>query len=234
MTRRGSGCGTPGRASRSSDQARIFDRFTRGPGRSRRYRGGGLGLAIVRAIAEAHGGRVELDSRLGEGSTFTIVIPRAETAREPRWPRILIAEDDPLIGSFLEKGLRASGFATLVVDDGEEAERLALTDEFDLLILDMGLPEREGFHVLQDAPLAREAAAGDRAHRPPRARRRRLPRGRRRRLHAQAVPLRRAARARTRPGCERGGTEARDVLRAGDVRLDLRTRRATSAAGRSS
>jgi len=60
-----------------SEQARIFNRFTRGTGAHRRYRGGGLGLAIVKAIAEAHGGRVELESRLGQGSKFTIVIPRA-------------------------------------------------------------------------------------------------------------------------------------------------------------
>jgi two-component system, OmpR family, sensor kinase len=59
-----------------SEQQRIFDRFSRGREASRRYRGGGLGLANVRAIAEAHGGRVELQSRLGEGSTFTIIIPR--------------------------------------------------------------------------------------------------------------------------------------------------------------
>jgi two-component system OmpR family sensor kinase len=62
-----------------SDQARIFERFTRGRDAHRRYRGGGLGLSIVRAIAEAHGGRVELESRLGEGSTFTIVLPRYAT-----------------------------------------------------------------------------------------------------------------------------------------------------------
>jgi two-component system OmpR family sensor kinase len=62
-----------------SDQQRIFERFTRGRTSHNRYRGGGLGLAIVKAIAEAHGGRVDLDSRLGEGSTFTIVIPRHPT-----------------------------------------------------------------------------------------------------------------------------------------------------------
>lgn len=59
-----------------SEQQRIFDRFTRGREATRRYRGGGLGLANVKAIAEAHGGRVELESRLGEGATFTIIIPR--------------------------------------------------------------------------------------------------------------------------------------------------------------
>jgi two-component system, OmpR family, sensor kinase len=59
----------------ADDQARILDSFTRGTGAHRRYRGGGLGLAVASAIAEAHGGRVELESRVGEGSTFTIVLP---------------------------------------------------------------------------------------------------------------------------------------------------------------
>jgi two-component system, OmpR family, sensor kinase len=58
-----------------ADQARILDSFARGADAHRRYRGGGLGLAVVNAIAKAHGGRVELVSRVGEGSTFTIVIP---------------------------------------------------------------------------------------------------------------------------------------------------------------
>ena len=67
------------------EQSRIFDRFARGADSRSRYRGGGLGLAIVKAIAEAHGGTVTLDSRLGEGSTFTIVIPRDWDGRDPRW-----------------------------------------------------------------------------------------------------------------------------------------------------
>ena len=64
--------------------------------------------------------------------------------------RILIAEDDPRIAATLEKGLTAHGFTTLLADDGEKAQSLSLTDTFDLLILDMGLPGREGFHVLQE------------------------------------------------------------------------------------
>ena len=63
--------------------------------------------------------------------------------------RILIAEDDALISSFIDKGLRASGFSTLIAADGEEAEQYGLTDEFDLIILDMGLPERDGLQVLK-------------------------------------------------------------------------------------
>ena len=63
--------------------------------------------------------------------------------------RILIAEDEERIVSFLEKGLRANGFATDVATDGEEALRLARSGEFDLLILDLGLPVKNGFDVLR-------------------------------------------------------------------------------------
>jgi two-component system copper resistance phosphate regulon response regulator CusR len=65
-------------------------------------------------------------------------------------PRILIAEDDPRIAAAVEKALHASGFATFVADNGELAQSLSMTDEFDLLVLDMGLPEQDGFHVLQE------------------------------------------------------------------------------------
>jgi signal transduction histidine kinase len=57
-----------------SEQGRIFERFSRG-GRRRASEGAGLGLAIVRAIAEAHRGRVELSTREGSGAMFTVLIP---------------------------------------------------------------------------------------------------------------------------------------------------------------
>jgi signal transduction histidine kinase len=57
-----------------AEQERVFERFQRGAG-VRRSEGAGLGLTIVRAIVEAHNGRIELESRLGVGSTFTIVVP---------------------------------------------------------------------------------------------------------------------------------------------------------------
>lgn len=58
-----------------AEQTRIFDRFTRGRGGRRRSEGAGLGLSIVRALAEAHHGRVELTSKPGEGATFSVVVP---------------------------------------------------------------------------------------------------------------------------------------------------------------
>jgi two-component system, OmpR family, sensor kinase len=57
------------------DQERIFDRFARASASRRRSEGAGLGLAIVRAIAEAHGGRAGVSSRPGAGATFTVTIP---------------------------------------------------------------------------------------------------------------------------------------------------------------
>lgn len=63
--------------------------------------------------------------------------------------RVLVADDEERITSFIEKGLRKNGFTTLATHDGEEASRLARDQDFDLLILDLGLPRRDGFEVLQ-------------------------------------------------------------------------------------
>jgi DNA-binding response OmpR family regulator len=64
--------------------------------------------------------------------------------------RILIAEDEPRLASFLEKGLRAQGYTTTVVSDGTAASTLARDDQFDLLVLDLGLPGKPGADVLRD------------------------------------------------------------------------------------
>ncbi|MCH9707969.1 MAG: HAMP domain-containing histidine kinase [Actinomycetia bacterium] len=58
-----------------ADRTRIFERFSRGSAGGKRSDGAGLGLAIVRAIALAHGGRIQLNSVPGQGATFTVVIP---------------------------------------------------------------------------------------------------------------------------------------------------------------
>jgi two-component system, OmpR family, sensor kinase len=68
----------PGPGVADSDRQRILEPFERGRDAIRRYRGAGLGLAIVRAIAEAHGGWLEFESKQGAGSTFSIVLPKDE------------------------------------------------------------------------------------------------------------------------------------------------------------
>jgi DNA-binding response OmpR family regulator len=68
--------------------------------------------------------------------------------------RILIAEDEPRLAAFLEKGLRAQGFTTTVVSDGSRASAMAQDEEFDLLLLDLGLPGKQGAEVLRDMRLS--------------------------------------------------------------------------------
>lgn len=62
--------------------------------------------------------------------------------------RVLIAEDNRQIAAFVDKGLRAAGYQTAVVGDGISALHEALTGDFDLLVLDLGLPGKDGFTVL--------------------------------------------------------------------------------------
>lgn len=64
--------------------------------------------------------------------------------------RVLIVEDEDRIASFIKKGFEANGYATTVVDDGLRATEEARDTAFDLMILDLGLPERDGLDVLAD------------------------------------------------------------------------------------
>jgi two-component system, OmpR family, copper resistance phosphate regulon response regulator CusR len=63
--------------------------------------------------------------------------------------RILVIEDEPRIASFVAKGLRAAGFTPTVVGDGREGLDHAMSGEFDLAILDIGLPSLDGFELLE-------------------------------------------------------------------------------------
>ena len=64
--------------------------------------------------------------------------------------RILLAEDDPMIGDSLCKGLRGEGFTVDWVQDGRSAERALETTEYALVLLDLGLPRKDGLAVLRD------------------------------------------------------------------------------------
>jgi two-component system, OmpR family, copper resistance phosphate regulon response regulator CusR len=148
--------------------------------------------------------------------------------RQRTLSRVLIAEDEPRLASFLEKGLRAAGHTTTVCRDGVVAASMARDEEFDVLILDLGLPGQDGLDVLRDL----------------RARKERLPvlvLTARTRVEDTVAALDEGAddyltkpfafdellarvRARVRSG--EGGSDAPVLLRA-DLRLDLRTRKAS-------
>ncbi|MDB4908274.1 MAG: transcriptional regulator protein [Gemmatimonadetes bacterium] len=63
--------------------------------------------------------------------------------------RILVIEDDPTVGQYVKRGLEEQRWAVDLVVDGEEGERLALTESYDLIILDMRLPGKNGLEVLR-------------------------------------------------------------------------------------
>lgn len=63
---------------------------------------------------------------------------------------ILIVEDENRLAAFLQKGLRKNGYTTVVAEDGERATEIALNKQFDLMVLDIGLPFKDGFTVLRE------------------------------------------------------------------------------------
>lgn len=63
---------------------------------------------------------------------------------------ILIVEDEARIATFLEKGLRKNGFTTAIAGDGNQASLMALSSNFDLLLLDLELPGKDGWTVLKE------------------------------------------------------------------------------------
>lgn len=64
--------------------------------------------------------------------------------------RILIAEDEARLAAFVDKGLRKYGFSTAIAEDGEQAIQMAASGEFTLLLLDLGLPLKDGWTVLRE------------------------------------------------------------------------------------
>lgn len=144
--------------------------------------------------------------------------------------RILIAEDEQRIVSFLEKGLRAGGYSTVAVDNGPDALALARDDSFDLMLLDLGLPGMDGYAVLsamrargEQLPviiLTAKAGVDDTV--------RGLQGGA---DDYVAKPFRfEELLARIRLRLRDGTAAETTVLRAGSVNLDLRTRRASVTA----
>lgn len=64
--------------------------------------------------------------------------------------RILIAEDEERLAALMQKGFKKNGFVTAVAPDGEEALKMAVSEDFELLLLDLGLPLKDGWTVLKE------------------------------------------------------------------------------------
>ena len=142
------------------DRERIFDAFEQGgrPSGSK-TEGTGLGLALTRRLVEAHGGRIELATTIGIGSAFTVHLPSrlAVEGRRPTpslaaddlRPRILVIEDDPGAAELLRLYLEAAGYAVAVTASGLEGLAWATALKPDAIVLDILLPDTDGWEVMQ-------------------------------------------------------------------------------------
>lgn len=144
-----------------ADLDRIFHNFeTLDASYARMREGTGLGLGIAKLSAEAMGGEIRVQSRLGEGSTFTldVALPVAETQAESTAPApelpasdralsILVVEDNPINSLLLTEMLRLRGHEVTNAVDGIEAVEAASKASFDLILMDISMPRMDGLEA---------------------------------------------------------------------------------------
>lgn len=143
----------------------IFEKFSQvDSSETRDIKGSGLGLPIARSIAEHHDGKLFVESEAGVGSTFIVELPlhleeqTAEDGNEsPAKPlpvdltpgqTVLVVDDEPSIRRFLKHILEAEGFLVIESRSGEDAVSIAQRELPALVLLDLVLPDIDGFEVL--------------------------------------------------------------------------------------
>jgi signal transduction histidine kinase/DNA-binding response OmpR family regulator len=142
---------------------RVFDEFVQAEQEtSTRYGGSGLGLAITRKLSILLGGSVSAKSQLGKGSTFTFEIPThlpeapklqaAPSIREgtQHWPLVLVIDDDPNVPALLTRILEREQFRVHAATDGLSGLAVAREKRPNGIILDILLPDMDGFAVLSE------------------------------------------------------------------------------------
>lgn len=162
---------------RQEDQERIFSEFEQADGsHTQSEEGTGLGLALTKKLVELHGGRIAVTSQEGQGSVFTVVIPQTlealpETAAlsedvseeleeeeeeapfpeaEKRGALVLLVEDDAATAELMTHYLNEGGYRVAHVFNGEEAAKRTRELEPLAVILDIMLPGKDGWQILQD------------------------------------------------------------------------------------
>ncbi|MGA7523880.1 MAG: GAF domain-containing protein [Acidobacteriaceae bacterium] len=157
-----------------ADQPKVFEKFKQvGDTLTDKPKGTGLGLPICKEIVEYHGGRIWVESVPGEGSTFSFTLPLAGKSTQPeplpkrrsvdidslvaqlrekvstqsRSKSVLVVDDDPNIRSLLQQELTEAGYAVRLAEDGRKALTLIREETPGLVILDVMMPEMNGFDV---------------------------------------------------------------------------------------
>jgi PAS domain S-box-containing protein len=147
-----SGIGIP-----RSRQEDVFSAFTQlDPSYSKRFSGMGLGLAISKSLVEGMGGRITVESTTGNGTTFSFfvtcgVLEGGQVARVPGITlgdlppmTILIAEDNAVNRVFLRRALATAGHTVIEAENGKRALEKLRTRRFDLVLMDIQMPEMNG------------------------------------------------------------------------------------------
>ena len=152
-------------------QEHIFERFSQiENGNTRQYGGTGLGLSIARQLAQILGGDLTFTSEEGKGSTFSLIIPAgpgvlsqpslsAETTVRETTPmtkdggqfsgKVLIAEDDAGCQILSRRMLERLGLDVTIANNGQEAIETAQKDPFDLILMDIRMPIKNGFEATE-------------------------------------------------------------------------------------
>jgi len=125
---------------------------------AKRFQGTGLGLALTRRLAEAQGGRVEVRSTPGRGSTFSVVLPRdaveAMASQQPRQAildtdsrTVLVIDDDRMALHLADVALREAGFTPICHSDPEQAVAVAQHASLAAIVVDLLMPGTDGFEL---------------------------------------------------------------------------------------
>ncbi len=136
----------------------IFDPFFTTKG----TRGMGLGMSVVYGIVTRHGGKIDVDTALGKGTTFTLEFPIAHERHVPaagsdgaslpqflRPGRILVVDDEPDVAAVVKDVLTTAGHQVDTAISGAEALRMVELTAYDLVFTDLGMPDMSGWEVAE-------------------------------------------------------------------------------------
>jgi CheY-like chemotaxis protein len=131
---------------------KMFDPFFTTKG----IQGSGLGLSVVYGIMERHGGRIEVISAPGKGTTVTLlfaaavghaVAPAVPTTNQNAPRRVLVVDDEPTVRQTLADLLRAAGHTVIEAESGAAGLGALQSSPVDLVLSDLGMPEMTGWDV---------------------------------------------------------------------------------------
>src|SRR5207244_11262700 len=142
----------PGIGIPTEEQPRLFQRYFRAANATtRNYSGLGIGPFVAHEIVHRHGGCFEVRSELAKGSTFTFYLPLSRRLRsmDDSRARVLLVDDDPEILEATGQVLREWGYTVDEACDAQTALTLARTSKPDLMIIDLMMPEIDGWTLIR-------------------------------------------------------------------------------------